>query len=280
MNPILPPKNDAVFKRLMGDARDTRLLVSFLQAALDLPPEDYAGVQILDPHLAGDFSNDKLGILDVRLETATGKQVDIEIQLAALPEMPQRILFYLARMIAGQIGKGQDYGDIKRSICILIADYVQLHEVRDYHNRFMLYNPENGARFSDLLEIDTLELPKLPAQGDGSALCLWGQFFRADKEEEFEMLATQNPAIGEAVGKLKELSQDEALRLLAESRQMAQWDEASRLRGARREGRQEGRYAIARNMLRRNRPLEEIVEDTGLSLAEILTLQGEGATRN
>jgi hypothetical protein len=27
---ILLPKNDAVFKRLMGDARDTRLLVGFL----------------------------------------------------------------------------------------------------------------------------------------------------------------------------------------------------------------------------------------------------------
>ncbi|MDR1648610.1 MAG: Rpn family recombination-promoting nuclease/putative transposase [Zoogloeaceae bacterium] len=38
---ILKPRNDAVFKRLMSDKH---LLVSFLQSALDLPPEDYADV--------------------------------------------------------------------------------------------------------------------------------------------------------------------------------------------------------------------------------------------
>jgi predicted transposase/invertase (TIGR01784 family) len=270
---ILPPKNDAVFKRLMGDARDTRLLVGFLQATLDLPPEDYAHIQILDPHVTGDTPEKKMGILDVRLETATGKQIDIEIQLAALPEMPERLMFYLGRMITGQIGKGQDYGDIKRAICILMTDYVQLPGVAEYHNRFMLYNPKNGACFSDLLEIDTLELPKLPGEGDGTKLYLWAQFFRAKEEEEFDMLAKQDPAINAAVGRLKELSQDEALRMLAESRQMAQWDEASRLRGARKEGREEERHAIALKLIALNLSLENIAVATGFPVEEIQALQ-------
>jgi predicted transposase/invertase (TIGR01784 family) len=110
---ILLPKNDVVFKRLMGDMRDTDILVSFLQAVLDLPAEDYTHVQILDPHVVGDRPEDKQGILDVRLETGTGKQLDIEIQLAALPAMPERLMFYLGRMITGQIGKGQDYRSIQ-----------------------------------------------------------------------------------------------------------------------------------------------------------------------
>jgi predicted transposase/invertase (TIGR01784 family) len=286
---ILPPKNDAVFKRLMGDSRDTSFLVGFLQAALDLPPEDYDHIQILDPHVSGNIPEEKMGVLDVRLETATGKQVDIEIQLAALPEMPERLMFYLGRMITGQIGKGQDYGIIKRSICILIADYVQLPGVAEYHNRFMLYNPKNGARFSDLLEVDTLELPKLPKEGDGTKLYLWVKFFRAREEEEFDMLAKQDTTIGAAVGRLKELSQDEALRMLAESRQMAQWDEASRLRGARKEGMKEGRKEgqeegrkkgreealsnVARKLIALNLSIENIAAATGLSVDEIQALQ-------
>jgi predicted transposase/invertase (TIGR01784 family) len=148
----------------------------------------------------------------------------------------------------------------------------------------MLYNPKNGARFSDLLEVDTLELPKLPREGDGTKLYLWAQFFRAKEEEEFDMLAKQDPAIGAAVGKLKELSQDEALQMLAESRQMAQWDEASRLRGARKEGRVEGRTEtlldIARKALAEKLPMETIQTLTGLSRAEILALQTESTTRH
>jgi predicted transposase/invertase (TIGR01784 family) len=288
-NSILPPKIDAVFKRLMGDASDPRPLIGFLQAALTLPKEDYARLTFLDPQLPGDRPDDKLGILDVRVETTTHKQVNVEIQLVNLPEMPQRILFYLSRMIAGQIGRGEGYDVIKRTICILIADYVQFPETSAYHNTFTLYNPENGMCFTDLLEIHTLELPKLPAEGDDSPLYQWGCFFRAQTEEEMNMLANLNPAIGVAVGRLKELSQDERLRMLAESRQIAQWDEQSRLRGALNEGmqkglqkgmqkgiqkgRQEGIYEVARNLLQLGLPVAQIETATGLSSAEILSLR-------
>jgi predicted transposase/invertase (TIGR01784 family) len=73
---LLKPRNDAVFKSLMNDKR---LLVSFLQSALDLPPEDYHEVQIVDPHLPGERPEDKLGILDVKVTTAQGNIVDVEI---------------------------------------------------------------------------------------------------------------------------------------------------------------------------------------------------------
>ena len=281
--PLLSPRIDAVFKRLMGDANDTSPLIGFLQAALDLPEEDYARVQLLDPHITGETPDDKLGILDVRLETATGTQIDIEIQIAAFPEMPARLLFYLGRMITGQLTPGKGYGHIKRSISILIADYVQIPDVADYHNRYRLYNPDNGSLFTELLEIDTLELPKLPQEADGSKLCWWGQFFRATEEEEFDMLAKKDKAIGAAVGKLKELSRDESLRMLAESRQIAQWDEESRMRGAMNEGlargRQEGQrkkaLEIARKLLASNLSLSIIQDATGLSQDEILALQVE-----
>jgi predicted transposase/invertase (TIGR01784 family) len=281
---LLSPRIDAVFKRLMGDADDTSPLIGFLQAALDLPEEDYARVQLLDPHVKGDAPDDKLGILDVRLETATGKQIDIEIQLAAIPEMPERLMFYLGRMVTGQVGRGEGYGNIKRSICILIADYVQIPEVADYHNRYRLYNPDNGSLFTDLLEVDTLELPKLPKEADGSRLCWWGKFFRATEEEEFDMLAEKDKAIGVAVGRLKELSRDESLRMLAESRQIAQWDEESRMRGAKQEGLVEGQqrkaHEVARNLLALNLPLSTVQDATGLSKDEILGLQAEGKQRH
>ncbi|MDR1935432.1 MAG: Rpn family recombination-promoting nuclease/putative transposase, partial [Candidatus Accumulibacter sp.] len=75
--PVLSPRNDFVFKRLFGDVRDTSLLTGFLKSALDLPPEDYQEVRIVDPRLSGKMPEDKEGILDVKVKTPSGKLIDI-----------------------------------------------------------------------------------------------------------------------------------------------------------------------------------------------------------
>ncbi|GHT81140.1 hypothetical protein AGMMS49960_05010 [Betaproteobacteria bacterium] len=90
------------------------------------------------------------------------------------------------------------------------------------------------------------------------------------------MLTTKNPMVQKAVAKLAVLSEDEQTRMLAESRQKLQWDIAAGKQAAeekgREEGRTEGRLAVARKLLGRNRPIEEIMEDTGLSKDEIRSL--------
>ena len=159
--------NDAMFKRIFGDERDIEPLVAFLQAVLDLPPEDYAEVSLINPSLAREHPDSKLGILDVRVNTASGKNIDIEIQLNSVTEIRERIVYYLSRMVTDQIGNGDDYQDIKRSICILITDFALVHENRSYHNRYRLFDPRTGSEFTDLLEVNALEMPKLPQDGDG-----------------------------------------------------------------------------------------------------------------
>ena len=279
--PFLSPRNDLVFKLLFGDANDTTLITWFLQSVLDLPAGDYEEVKIVDPRLPGDAFEDKEGILDVKVKTRGGKIVDVEIQVAEHPRMRERVVFYLARMVAGQIGKGEDYSEIKRAICVLITDYRQVPENQSYHNRYVLYDRQTGSEFTDLLEVDTLELPKLPREEDGTDEWQWMKFLDARKEEELTMLAQKNPRIARAVSRLAELSQDERTRLLAESREKLQWDIAVREREAAREARKEGREEgekkaqldIARKLLGRGRPIEEIIEDTGLTGEEIQSLR-------
>jgi predicted transposase/invertase (TIGR01784 family) len=91
------------------------------------------------------------------------------------------------------------------------------------------------------------------------------------------MLAQKNPRIARAVSRLAELSQDERTRLLAESREKLQWDIAVREREAAREawkgGEKKAQLAIARKLLGRGYPIEEIVEDTGLTYEEIQFLR-------
>jgi len=85
------------------------------------------------------------------------------------------------------------------------------------------------------------------------------------------MVATASPAIQKATAGVLKLSKDERARLLHEYEVRAWRDEMARLDDA-----VTGeRIAIARNMLKRNRPIAEIAEDTGLTFDEIEKLRGD-----
>ncbi|MDR1586748.1 MAG: Rpn family recombination-promoting nuclease/putative transposase, partial [Treponema sp.] len=85
---LMLPKVDVAFKLLFGDERSKNILADFLKAALpELAGEEFEELTIVDPHLKREFSGDKLEILDVKLRTARGKSIDIDIQVSDLPEM-------------------------------------------------------------------------------------------------------------------------------------------------------------------------------------------------
>ena len=86
------------------------------------------------------------------------------------------------------------------------------------------------------------------------------------------MLAQKSPQMMKAVGVLKELSADEQERMLYEAREMARMDNEALMGRAERDGIRKGHLDVARKLLLRNRPIEEIIEDTGLTREEIESL--------
>ena len=255
-------------KLLFGDPRTIENLTNFLKSVLRIPADEYKEVIIVDPHLLREYEGDKLGILDVKVKTKSGKMIDIEIQVKPRISLRERIIFSLSKMVTGQIGSGSDYSQIKRSISIFITNFVLVSENTNYHNRYTLYDPQTGSQFTDLLEVNILELPKL-SQDDGTELWNWLKFLSASRKEELDMVAQKSPQVKKAVARLMELSNDERTRLLYESRQMMEWDNQIRER----EASNDRAIDIAKNLLKRNRPIDEILEDTGLTREEIESLR-------
>ena len=262
---FLSPKSDLIFKLLFGDARSNEILTAFLKAVLRLPEDDYDEVTIVNPFLLQEYDGDKLGILDVKIKTKSKKIIDIEIQVKPTTEMKERVLFYSSKMITEQVGSGGKFQKIKRVISIIITDYALITESGKYHHRFTLYDYENDVEFTDIIEVNTLELTKIPQAEDGTELWNWLKFLSAEREEDLNMIAEKSPQVKKAVVRLMELSKDEKTRMLYESRQKLEWDYQARERAA--------LLVVAKNMLKRNRPIDEIVEDTGLDYEEIECLQ-------
>jgi predicted transposase/invertase (TIGR01784 family) len=262
---FLPVKSDVVFRLFYADERNEEFLISLLKSMLRLPDDDYHEMVIADPHLLREFDGDKLAIIDIKLHTKSRKVIHIEIQLTVTPELQKRIIFYEAKLVTEQMGCGDDYDAIKKVISIIIADENLIPSSPKYHHRFSFYDSEAKVEFSDIIEIHTLELKKLPDAADGTELYDWARFIAAETEEELAMVEQRNPQVGKAAVKLRQLSADERARDLFERREKARRDMASQQKWAKIQGLQE----VARKLLKRNRPIEEIMEDTGLTRDEV-----------
>ena len=53
----------------------------------------------------------------------------------------------------------------------------------------MLYDPDNKVEFTDIIEVNTLELKKLPETEDGTELWNRLKFLSAERKEDLDMIA-------------------------------------------------------------------------------------------
>ena len=78
------PINDFALKKTFGTPANKGVLVSLLNAILDLN-SPIADVTIENPFNLQDFADDKLSVLDVKATDRFGAIYDVEIQLTVVP---------------------------------------------------------------------------------------------------------------------------------------------------------------------------------------------------
>ena len=223
---LMKPKVDFCFKELMEDEEDK-------QGSLD--------VRVFVRSQA----KGKESTLEQKNQEEIG-QLDLEIQLASFPLWPERSAFYLAKMYAGAIQKGQSYDVLPKCIHVGILDFLLFEEDEEYYSRFHLWEDTRRRMYTDKLEIHILELPKLAKREyPQTELLKWANFFRAEKKEEFEMAAEGSSYIERAYERLTEISADDLKRLEYEAREKAIRDHSYlmnyNLKKGLEEGREEGR---------------------------------------
>lgn len=266
-------KNDLLFKMIFGDPNHNGALVNLLQSILDIPRNEYEDIKIVDPNLMIKSPLDKRGILDIKLNTKSGGIIDVELQVRETADMDKRVLFYASKMISEQISSGEEYEKIKKVISIIICtDHNMIKDSKEYHNRYFLIDEKTGSKFTDVLEIDVIEFLKLP-KADNSDLATWLKFLNANSEEELEMVAKSGTAFSEAVCRYKELTNDEATRMILEEREKAWKDERARLKFATQKGRNEREIEIAKSLLSSGMDIDFVSKHTGLTEDEIQNLR-------
>ena len=187
----------------------------------------------------------KMGILDVIVEINKKEVCNIEMQIAKREDIKKRLLYYWGRAYTRNLGKGEDYGELKRTIVILIAGFeLDGLEELGYFTKWNLIERENRKQIlTDDIEIDIIELPKIhngnTENEDG--LLEWLYFLENPESEGVERIMKKNKGIKKAKEKLEEISSDIIMQRLADWEEAAERDAISARKTAIKEGLKEGR---------------------------------------
>jgi len=236
---IMKPKIDFAFKEIMVDDMARK---GFVSATLKIDPKKIRKTILLNTNLRRIHKDDKQGILDVRIEMDDDTEIDTEIQLTAMLIWPDRVVFYLAKMISDQLQPGEEYSKMKRYISISILDFNLFKERKEYYSRFQLLETTEHFPLTEKVDFHIIELPKLPKdlKEDSDPLLLWSKFIAAEKKEEFDMLAKRDPYIKSAYQQLQVISQNKEKRMEYEAREKAVRDYNQLILESRQEGIKEG----------------------------------------
>ena len=117
-------KNDVAFRKIFGNQKKSIVLVSFLNAVLDLEGLNrITKVTIINPYLLPRIAGEKASIIDVRATDQRGRQFIVEMQVADKKGFEKRVQFYTSRDYSMQIEKGEDYPKLKPTYFIGILNF-------------------------------------------------------------------------------------------------------------------------------------------------------------
>ena len=229
---IMKPYIDWCFKELMRNPNTRR---GFIAELLELSPEQIGNTIILENELPKRSEEEKKGVLDVHVLLENGTQLDIEMQVVYMEYWDDRSLFYLCKMFSSQLCKGEEYDRLQKCVHVSVLNFTYYKKDDICYRKAQVYDKATGELYSDKLELQILELPKIPEEyhhPDG--IIAWMKFFRGGKKEDLKEMAKGNTYLEEAYEDLMEMSQDEEKRRAYEARERALRDQLSLQRQAER----------------------------------------------
>ena len=280
MSRYLDPKADVVFKKIFGD--HTKLLISVLNALLPLPSQSpIVTLTYLQSEQVPVIPEFKRTIADVKCTDAQGRVFIVEMQMNWTDHFKQRLLFGTSQAFVKQLGKGTEFKFLQPVYGLGIVAEIYEKTTSEWYHHYQLVK-KGDAENSDVIEhlqLIFIELPKFPIQSseEKKLRLLWLRFLREVDEKTTTVSndLLEVPEIAQAVELAEESAYTPGELTLYES----YWDQVSRektlIMDKYAEGKAEGKAEIAINMLKANKPFDEIILFTNLTQDAIAKLKNE-----
>ncbi len=232
--------NDYLFRAVFQTNK--KVLKELLAAVLHLDSAEIRELDILNPILLGEAMNEKTCILDLFLLMNDHTRINIEMQVASTDYYMDRVLLYACRAY-DNLERGENYQELKPVIHIsLLADTPRTGEKKFYsENRVRdirdgkIFSRNLGIIIVQLKENENADMPEIE-----SGLDKWARLFLAETWEELQEMIKESEWMAETVYTLRNLTEDEKIRLECEARDRYEHDRASLYGSGVREGMRRG----------------------------------------
>ena len=153
-------KNDIAFRKIFGNENKKEILISFLNAVLELPKgKKIVKIEIKNPFQLPEIKGLKSSILDVKVTDERNIWYIVEMQVEESDGFDKRVQYYTAKQYSSQIDVGEDYPKLKQVIFIGILNF-DFFEGDDYLTRHLITNKKTGKQELNDLEFNFIELQK------------------------------------------------------------------------------------------------------------------------
>ncbi|KLI38753.1 hypothetical protein SZ51_06470 [Brachyspira hyodysenteriae] len=277
--------NDYFVRYLFSDKGSEVILLDFINSImLDSGMKTFRSLEILTPFNYKENYEDKETIADVKCITQNGTVVIIEIQLQGNSRFPERISYYWASNYSKLLKQGEKYDALTPVISINLLNF-NLDDNDSIHSCYMIYDTNKKRLLTDHLQIHIIELKKFKYDSLEYDLNCWLKFFTMkdndNKEVIMSELVKEKPIMEEVQRRYNNFIKDRLMMNEYDKRQAYLYGNQIMLEEERRLGRVEGKeegikegieqekYSLARNMKNKNMDLNLISELTGLSIEKI-----------
>ncbi len=277
---LLNPKIDIVFQMLFS-SQNTDITKGLISALIDKKIEN---IELeINKQLIGNKIDDKVGIVDLRARLNNNVECEIEMQMVYSKNFIPRLLYYWSKIYSGQLKKGNKYNGLNKVVCIaIINEDIKEFEELKAHSKWQIREEENVTKIlTDKLELHIITISKAIKEykednkNKENRLLQWMMFLNDPECVEVDEIMKENKEIKEAEVTLRKLSEDEENQRIAELREKHILDTQDIYETGLEEGEKTEKRKIAKKLLDKNMPIEQIIEITELTKEEISKIQNK-----
>jgi len=265
------PRNDVAFKKVFVQHED--LTRSFLNSTLRLTgARQIQSVEFLPTERLPITSESKKSILDVLCTDQRGFQYIIEVQNKFMQHYIQRIQHYVSHLYSGQLEKANDYLALKPVTLLSLLNHTIFPKEVGYLSFHHNFETETQVSYLNDMSYVFIELPKFTKREEDLR-----------KDEDYWIFMMKNATqmhdvpqgapeeVRQAYGILEKYKWTREERLAYEQAKIALMDEIDTIRTAK----EEERLEIAKRLIKKRMPLEEVCEATKLEIDVVQQLAAE-----
>ena len=154
------PKNDIAFKKIFGDERKTKVLISFINSILDFKNnKKIKSLNIVNPYQVPKIRDLKNTILDIKAINQDDEEFIVEMQVEKDKNFVKRSLYYTSKSYVNQVKKAEQYPELKKVYFIGILDFA-IFDTDDYLSQHLILDTKTHKQELKDFEFNFIELKK------------------------------------------------------------------------------------------------------------------------